>query len=49
MASEQTQQTQPRGRDKDGKPYPPIQIPVPTKADVMGVLEKLATPEPKSG
>ncbi len=27
-----TQQTQPKGRDKDGKPYPPIEIPVPKRS-----------------
>lgn len=37
-----TQRTQPKGRDKDGKPYEPIEIPVPTEGDVMGLLEKVA-------
>ena len=37
-----TQPTQPKGRDKDGKPYPPIEIPVPTEGDVMDLFEKVA-------
>ena len=37
-----TQQTRPKGRDKDGKPYEPIEIPVPTEGDVMGLFEKVA-------
>jgi len=37
-----TQPTQPKGRDKDGKPHEPIEIPVPTEGDVMGLLEKVA-------
>jgi hypothetical protein len=37
-----TQQTQPKGRDKDGKPYEPVEIPVPTDGDVMGLFEKVA-------
>jgi hypothetical protein len=40
-----TQQSQPKGRDKDGEPYEPIEIPVPSDADVMGLLEKAAKPE----
>ncbi len=37
-----TQLTQPKGHDRDGKPYEPIEIPVPTEGDVMGLLEKVA-------
>jgi hypothetical protein len=39
---EPTQLSQPKGRDKDGKPYEPVEIPVPSEADVFGDLEKLA-------
>jgi hypothetical protein len=42
-----TQRTQPKGRDQDGKPYEPIEIPVPTEADVLGALEKLAKTDQK--
>ena len=42
--SEPTQQTQPKGRDKDGKPAQPIEIPVPSDDEVMGLLEKAAKP-----
>jgi hypothetical protein len=37
-----TQQTQPKGTDKAGKPYEPVEIPVPSEDDVMGLLEKAA-------
>jgi hypothetical protein len=37
-----TQPTQPKGRDRDGKPYEPIEIPVPTEGDVMDMFEKVA-------
>jgi hypothetical protein len=40
--AEPTQQTQPKGRDKDGKPHKPIEIPVPSERDVMDLLEKAA-------
>lgn len=42
MVDPQTQQTQPRGRDKNGKPHKPVEIPVPTEGDVMDLLEKVA-------
>jgi hypothetical protein len=42
--SEPTQPTQPKGKDKQGKPYEPVEIPVPTKGDVMRVFEKVAKP-----
>jgi hypothetical protein len=42
MAEPQTQPTQPKGKDGDGKPYEPVQIPVPSERDVMGLLEKVA-------
>jgi hypothetical protein len=44
-----TQQTQPKGRDKAGKPYEPIEIPVPTEDDVMGLLEKVAHAPAEAG
>lgn len=42
MADPQTQQTQPKGKDRDGKPYESIEIPVPKDGDVMGLLKKVA-------
>lgn len=39
---EQTQPTQPRGKDKQGKPHEPVQIPVPRESDVNDLLEKVA-------
>jgi hypothetical protein len=44
----ETQQSQPKGKDKDGKPYEPVEIPVPSEDDVMGLLEKAAKPEDDS-
>jgi hypothetical protein len=46
--SEPTQPTQPKGIDpKTGKPYEPIEIPVPKRGDVMDFLEKTAKlPDP---
>jgi hypothetical protein len=37
-----TQPTQPKGRDGDGKPYEPVEIPVPEKPDVLDALEGAA-------
>jgi hypothetical protein len=38
-----TQPTQPKGIDpKTGKPYEPVEIPVPTEGGVMNLLEKVA-------
>jgi hypothetical protein len=47
MADETTerkaiQETQPKGRDRDGNPYESVEIPVPTEGDVMGLFEKVA-------
>jgi hypothetical protein len=42
QAAQSTQPTQPKGRNKDGKPYEPVEIPVPTQGDVMDLLEKVA-------
>jgi hypothetical protein len=36
-----TQQTQPKGRDKDGKPVEPITISVPKREDVEDALDRL--------
>jgi hypothetical protein len=44
---ERTQETTPKGHDKDGKPYAPIEIPIPERGDVMDFLEKAAKlPDP---
>jgi len=40
-----TQLTKPKGRDKDGNPYEPVEIPLPSDADVMGLLKKVAHTE----
>jgi hypothetical protein len=46
---EPTQKTQPKGIDpKTGKPYEPIEIPVPTRGDFMRDLGKVAKPERNS-
>jgi hypothetical protein len=39
-----TQPTQPHGTDAEGKPYEPIEIPVPKKKDVIRILKKSAKP-----
>jgi hypothetical protein len=40
-----TQLTQPKGIDpKTGKPYPPIEIPIPRREDVERVLRRAAQP-----
>jgi hypothetical protein len=44
--NEPGQQTHPKGRDKDGKPAEPIEIPVPNRGDVMDLLEKAAKTPP---
>jgi hypothetical protein len=46
---EPTQRTQPKGRDKEGKPYEPIEIPVPTEGDVMDLFEKVAHAPAEAG
>jgi hypothetical protein len=48
-SAEPTQPTQPKGRDKDGKPFEPIEIPVPTEGDVMGLFEKVAHAPAEAG
>ena len=43
---EPTQPTQPKGIDpKTGKPYEPVQIPIPKRDDVLGDLERAAKPK----
>jgi hypothetical protein len=42
-----TQKTKPFGIDEHGKPYEPIEIPVPKKKDVLRVLKKSAQPVDK--
>jgi hypothetical protein len=45
---EPTQQTQPKGIDpKTGKPYEPVEIPVPTRADWDKVLKRATKPVPR--
>ncbi len=41
---EPTQPTQPKGRDKDGKPYEPVQIPVPKISTFRAAIRKVAQP-----
>lgn len=38
------QKTQPRGVDKDGKPFDPVEIPVPTRDAVLRDLARAALP-----
>ena len=45
-----TQPTEPRGIDpKTGRPYPPIEIPVPTEGDLMGLFEQIAHAPAEAG
>lgn len=37
-----TQPTQPQGTDKDGKPYEPVEIPVPKVSTIRAAIRKLA-------
>jgi hypothetical protein len=39
---ERTQQTQPKGKDAEGKPAKPETIPVPKRGEFMRDLEKVA-------
>jgi hypothetical protein len=49
-SAEPTQLTQPKGRDKDGKSYDPVEIPVPKRGDAMSFFRKLMRPgEPPKG
>ena len=42
--SQPTQLTQPKGRNKDGELYEPIEIPVPTRGQVMDFFRKVIRP-----
>jgi hypothetical protein len=43
-----TQLTQPKGRDGDGKPYEPVEIPVPKRSALDRLLQRAeTTPPPK--
>jgi hypothetical protein len=44
-----TQPTQPKGRDKDGKPYEPVEIPVPKVSMIRAAIRKLAQPDKSPG
>ena len=44
-----TQPTQPKGRDRDGRPYESVEIPIPDKADVLGALEDAAKKPDQKG
>ena len=39
---EPTQQTQPKGKDEDGKPHPPVEIPVPRREFFDQLLKRVA-------
>jgi hypothetical protein len=39
---EETQETRPKGRQKDGRPYEPIEIPLISKEEVLAALEKVS-------
>jgi len=46
MADERKQKTTPNGIDpKTGKPYEPVEIPVPKQRDFEDVLRKVARPK----
>jgi hypothetical protein len=46
--AEPTQQTQPKGVDpKTGKPYEPVEIPVPKREDIEGLVGRAAKPVPQ--
>jgi hypothetical protein len=44
-----TQRTQPKGKDANGEPFPPVEIPMPTRDAFLGDLAKVAAPLPKRG
>jgi Putative prokaryotic signal transducing protein len=48
-AERATQLTQPKGKDKDGKPAEPIEIPVPKVSTIRAAIRKLAQPEKRLG
>jgi hypothetical protein len=45
-----TQPTQPKGKDKDGKPAEPVHIPVPEVSTFRAAIRKVAQPgKPSTG
>jgi hypothetical protein len=40
-----TQPTQPKGKDKDGNPAEPVQIPVPKVSTFRAAIRKVAQPD----
>jgi hypothetical protein len=44
-----TQLTQPKGKDKDGNPAEPIEIPVPKVSTIRAAIRKLAQPDKSPG
>lgn len=42
--AEPTQKTQPKGKDEHGKPYEPVEIPIPTRDAVLRDLTKGVQP-----
>lgn len=49
VSPEQTQPTQPKGKDAAGEPYEPVEIPIPTEHDVMGLFKKVAHAPAEAG
>jgi hypothetical protein len=43
-----TQPTRPKGRDKQGKPYQPVQTPMPRRREFFEKLSRVAEPEKPS-
>jgi len=44
-----TQLTQPKGKDKDGNPAQPVEIPVPKVSTIRAAIRKLAQPDKTPG
>ena len=44
-----TQLTQPKGKDKDGNPAQPVEIPVPKVCTIRAAIRKLAQPDKTPG
>lgn len=42
MADQPKQKSTPKGRDKSGKPYEPIEIPVPKRGDFEDLVKRAA-------
>ncbi len=47
-SAQPTQPTQPKGRDKDGKLYEPIEIPVPKEDDFEKLVRRAVKRQPSS-